>query len=54
VAVATLVMTALVLIFAEVLPKTYAINDPERSAARAAGPVGSSSRSSRPWWPPCA
>jgi Mg2+/Co2+ transporter CorB len=40
VAVATLVMTALVLVFAEVLPKTYAINDPERSAARAAGPVG--------------
>jgi Mg2+/Co2+ transporter CorB len=39
VAVATLVMTALVLVFAEVLPKTYAINDPERSAARAAGPV---------------
>ncbi len=40
VAVATLVMTALVLVFAEVLPKTYAINDPERSAARAAAPVG--------------
>ena len=39
VAVATLVMTALVLIFAEVLPKTYAINDPERTAARAARPV---------------
>jgi Mg2+/Co2+ transporter CorB len=40
VAVATLVMTALVLIFAEVLPKTYAINDPETVAARAARPVG--------------
>jgi len=40
VAVATLVMTALVLVFAEVLPKTYAINDPERTAARASGPVG--------------
>jgi Mg2+/Co2+ transporter CorB len=40
VAAATLVMTALVLIFAEVLPKTYAINDPERTAARASGPVG--------------
>ncbi len=39
VAAATLVMTALVLIFAEVLPKTYAINDPERSAARVARPI---------------
>jgi Mg2+/Co2+ transporter CorB len=36
VAAATLVMTALVVVFAEVLPKTYAINDPERSAARIA------------------
>ncbi|MEM0935277.1 MAG: HlyC/CorC family transporter [Pseudomonadota bacterium] len=36
VAAATLVMTLLVLIFAEVLPKTYAITDPERSASRAA------------------
>lgn len=35
VALATLVMTALVLIFAEVLPKTWAITDPERTAARA-------------------
>jgi len=34
VAAATLVMTLLVLIFAEVLPKTYAITDPERAAAR--------------------
>ncbi|MCK0166827.1 HlyC/CorC family transporter [Jannaschia sp. S6380] len=36
VAVATLVMTALVLIFAEVLPKTYAISNPETAAARVA------------------
>lgn len=36
---ATLVMTALVLIFAEVLPKTYAINNPEVSAARIARPI---------------
>jgi Mg2+/Co2+ transporter CorB len=40
VALATLVMTALVLIFAEVLPKTYAINDPERMASRIARPIG--------------
>lgn len=40
VAAATLVMTALVLVFAEVLPKTYAINAPEETAARAARPVG--------------
>ncbi|MDJ0860115.1 MAG: HlyC/CorC family transporter [Dinoroseobacter sp.] len=39
VAVATLVMTALVLIFAEVLPKTYAITNPEATSARAAGPI---------------
>lgn len=39
VAAATLVMTVLVLVFAEVLPKTWAINDPERTAARASGPV---------------
>jgi len=36
VAIATLVMTALVLIFAEVLPKTYAITNPEFAAARVA------------------
>ena len=36
VAVATLVMTALILIFAEVMPKTYAITNPETSAARVA------------------
>ncbi len=35
VALATLLMTLLVLIFAEVLPKTYAITDPESAAARA-------------------
>lgn len=39
VAVATLVMTALVLIFAEVLPKTYAISNPETVAARVARAV---------------
>jgi Mg2+/Co2+ transporter CorB len=33
VAIATLVMTALVLVFAEVLPKTYAITNPEPAAA---------------------
>ena len=38
-AAATLVMTTLVLIFAEVLPKTYAINDPERAASRVALPI---------------
>ena len=37
VALATLVMTLLVLIFAEVLPKTYAITNPESAAERAAG-----------------
>lgn len=39
VALATLVMTLLVLIFAEVLPKTYAISNPEGTAARVAAPV---------------
>ncbi len=34
VALATLVMTLLVLVFAEVLPKTYAITNAERAAAR--------------------
>ena len=34
VALATLVMTLLVLIFAEVLPKTYAITNAEKTAAR--------------------
>ncbi len=34
IAIATLVMTLLVLIFAEVLPKTYAITNPESAAAR--------------------
>ncbi|MFC7704969.1 HlyC/CorC family transporter [Plastorhodobacter daqingensis] len=36
VALATLVMTLLVLIFAEVLPKTYAITNPETASARVA------------------
>ncbi|MCB1374728.1 MAG: DUF21 domain-containing protein, partial [Rhodobacteraceae bacterium] len=36
VAVATVVMTALVLIFSEVLPKTYAITNPERMATAVA------------------
>lgn len=40
VALATLVMTLVVLIFAEVLPKTYAITNPETAAARVAGPIG--------------
>ena len=39
VALATLVMTLLVLIFAEVLPKTYAITRPEMAASRASGPI---------------
>jgi Mg2+/Co2+ transporter CorB len=39
VAVATLVMTALVLVFAEVLPKTYAITAPEAAASRVARPI---------------
>jgi Mg2+/Co2+ transporter CorB len=40
VAIATLVMTLLVLIFAEVLPKTYAITAPESAAARVSRPIG--------------
>jgi Mg2+/Co2+ transporter CorB len=36
VALATLVMTLLVLIFAEVLPKTYAITNAEAAASRVA------------------
>jgi Mg2+/Co2+ transporter CorB len=39
VALATLVMTFLVLIFAEVLPKTYAITRPEDAASAVAGPI---------------
>ena len=39
VALATLVMTLLVLIFAEVLPKTYAITNAEVAAARVSGPI---------------
>ncbi len=40
VALATLVMTLLVLIFAEVLPKTYAITNAERAASLVARPIG--------------
>ncbi len=36
---ATLMMTALVVIFAEVLPKTYAILAPDATALRASGPL---------------
>ena len=39
VALATLVMTMLVLIFAEVLPKTYAITNAESAASRVARPI---------------
>ncbi len=39
VAYATLVMTLLVLVFAEVLPKTYAISHADRMALAVAGPV---------------
>ncbi|MDQ7263346.1 HlyC/CorC family transporter [Paracoccus sp. PS-1] len=44
VAAATLVMTALVLVFSEVLPKTYAILAPEDLASRVARPIGISTR----------
>ena len=40
VVLATLVMTVLVLVFAEVLPKTYAITNPETAAARASRFIG--------------
>ena len=39
VALATLVMTGLVLIFAEVLPKTYAISNSEKAAAMVSAPI---------------
>ncbi|MEM6906940.1 MAG: CNNM domain-containing protein, partial [Pseudomonadota bacterium] len=39
VAWATLFMTVLVLVFAEVAPKTYAITNPERAAVRVSGPI---------------
>ncbi len=39
VALATLVMTGLVLVFAEVLPKTYAITNAERAAALVSRPI---------------
>jgi Mg2+/Co2+ transporter CorB len=40
VAIAAVVMTALVLIFSEVMPRTYAITNPERAAVRVAGVIG--------------
>ena len=40
VALATLVMTLLVLIFAEVLPKTYAISNAETAASMVSRPIG--------------
>lgn len=40
VAVATMVMTLLVLVFAEVLPKTYALNNADRFAMTVSGPIG--------------
>ncbi len=40
VAFATLVMTLLILVFAELLPKTYAITHSERSARLVSGPIG--------------
>ncbi|MGB0904909.1 MAG: CNNM domain-containing protein, partial [Mangrovicoccus sp.] len=40
VALATLIMTLLVLVFAEVLPKTYAITNAELAAARVAPVIG--------------
>ncbi|MBU2982508.1 HlyC/CorC family transporter [Lentibacter algarum] len=39
VALATLVMTVLVLVFAEVLPKTYAITNAESAAAKVSAPI---------------
>jgi len=38
-ALATIVMTLLILIFAEVLPKTYAISQPDKLALRVARPI---------------
>ncbi|MEM6627388.1 MAG: HlyC/CorC family transporter [Pseudomonadota bacterium] len=40
VAIATLGMTVLVLVFAEVLPKTYAINNADKFAMAVSGPIG--------------
>ncbi|HYH46699.1 MAG TPA: HlyC/CorC family transporter [Thermoanaerobaculia bacterium] len=40
VALATVVMTVLVLVFSEVMPKTYAITNPEATALRVARPIG--------------
>lgn len=48
VALATLVMTVLVVIFAEVLPKTYAIRDPESFALRMSWPATGLVQAARP------
>ncbi len=40
VALATFVMTLLILIFAEVMPKTYAITNAETAASAVSGPIG--------------
>lgn len=40
VAVATAVMTILVLVFSEVLPKTYALNNADKFAMTVSGPIG--------------
>ena len=48
VAAATLAMTALVLTFAEVLPKTYAVLAPEDLASRVARPAGGFTRAVAP------
>ncbi len=37
--IATIIMTALILIFAEIIPKTYAITNPEEVSLRVANPV---------------
>ena len=49
VALATLVMTALVLIFGEVLPRTYAITNAEAVSVRVRGRSASSYPPSRRW-----
>ena len=53
VALATLVMTLLVLIFAEVLPKTYAITRPEDAASTVASPISLIVTLFSPSCPPC-
>ena len=39
VAIATIVMTALILVFAEIMPKSYAISNPESAARRLSRPI---------------